>query len=45
MEPHVWWQKYGNGECFGKQCSSALSLLTIAVSSAAVVVTTALLSF
>ena len=27
LEPHVWWEKYGNGECYGKQCDSATGLL------------------
>jgi len=43
MEPHVWWQKYGNGECRGKFCNSASSALQLAISSVAVLATTALL--
>jgi len=25
MEPHNWWLRYGNGECHGKFCNSAVS--------------------
>jgi hypothetical protein len=41
MEPHVWWQLYGQGtDCIGRLCNSA-GIVSLAVLSAALVITTA----
>ena len=36
MEPHNWWELYGNGECFGKRCSGAPGMLSWTILSSSI---------